>query len=153
MGPCGPQGTIRTRMDTYGHQMLPRALLEMNVLKMPHQMLPRCLPDASKSFPDASSDASQMPPRALLEMNAQGRTKIYITPHMTHKCKAKKFLGPRCNRTVVFQDFWGIRDFKNGISGHKTTNRLKKCFRRKSQTYFAVSLVGASFCASRYGAL
>ena len=57
-------------MDTYGHQMLPRALLEMNVLKMPHQMLPRCLPDASKSFPDASSDASQMPPRALLEMNA-----------------------------------------------------------------------------------
>ena len=101
MGPCGPQGTIRTRMDTYGHQMLPRALLEMNVLRMPHQMLPRCLPDASKSFPDASSDASQMPPRALLEMNAQGRTKIYITPHMTHKCKAKKFLGPRCNRTVA----------------------------------------------------
>ena len=57
----------------------------------------------------------------------QSRTQTDITPKMTYNSKTKCFsLGPSCIRTVFFQSFWVIRDFKNRINFASKTIRRQQ---------------------------
>ena len=88
----------------------------------------------------------------------QSRTQTDITPKMAYNSKTKCFsLVPSCIRTDYCQSFWVIRDFKNRINiaskNDNKTNYIGFVFVGKSETYFALSLGGASYCASHCGAL